>query len=132
MNTKYKIIIPVLTIILLAIIVGGYLMHQKNKEQEAFITKQKPYIELFYTYNYQSIKNFTYTDTKKLPTGTTVISGYVNDNPSLSFEADVPSGMFFESQGTVSKDLRALVKPEYRYQSKKVSTILKEQGKSIP
>lgn len=72
----------------------------KKHEEEAFWAKQKSRIELFYTYNYQGIKNFTYTDTKKLPTGTTVISGYVNDNPSLSFEADVPSEMLFESQRT--------------------------------
>lgn len=132
MNTKYKYIIAVLCIVLVVVITGGWYMHHKKQEEEAFWAKQKSRIELFYHYNYIGINSFTYTKTHKLPTGTYVIEGYVNDNPQLSFNANADPNTNFEGEGGESAELSEMVKPQYAAQTKSVSQILKEKNKSEP
>ncbi|WP_088816487.1 MULTISPECIES: DUF1433 domain-containing protein [Listeria] len=132
MNTKYKSIIAVLSIILVVVIAGGWYMHHKKEEQEAFWTKQKSRIELFYQYNYIGVHSFTYTDMHKLPTGTYVIEGYVNDDPQLNFNASADPNTNFEGEGGESAELSEMVKPEYASQTKSVSQILKEKNKTHP
>ncbi|EUJ58827.1 hypothetical protein MCOL2_07861, partial [Listeria fleischmannii FSL S10-1203] len=99
----------------------------KKHEEEAFWAKQKSRIELFYHYNYIGIHSFIYTKTHKLPTGTYVIEGYVNDNPQLSFNANADLNTNFEGEGGESAELSEMVKPEYAAQTKSVSQILKEK-----
>lgn len=126
MRKEHKIFIVVL---LLAIITGGYFMHQaKIKDQEhAFWGKQKPRIEKFYKYNYKDVHSVDFGKTYILPTKTHVIEGYINGDKSLSFSSSVDPGTDFEAQGTGSAALEEHIKEEYQFQSKTVSQIEKEE-----
>lgn len=129
MEKKHKIIITVIAVLLLAIITGGYFMHQaKIKEQErAFWAVQKPRIEKFYKYNYKDVHSVEFGDTRVLPTKTHVIEGYINGDKSLSFSASVDPDTKFEAQGTDSAALYEHIKDEYQFKSKTVSQIEKEE-----
>lgn len=130
MNTKYKYIITALALILVIILIGGWYMHKKNAADDNFWKSQKTRIELYYTYNFNDIHSFTYTDSKKIPTGAHVLDGYVNNDPQLYFHATVDPGQDFEGQGGESAKLSEMIKPEFETQTKSVSQILKEKNKS--
>ena len=127
---KKSIIIGII-IILLAVIVGNiYVQDQKEKEtkaeEAAFWEKQKPRIELFFRYNFNDVKSFTYTKTGQTPMGI-YIDGYINDNPDYRFSADV-LGVEDQFNGSVSfsKELREDLGKQGT--KKDVDEILEEQG----
>ena len=127
---KKSIIIGII-IILLAVIVGNiYVQDQKEKEtkaeEAAFWEKQKPRIELFFRYNFNDVKSFTYTKTGQTPMGI-YIDGYINDNPGYRFSADV-LGIEDQFNGSVSfsKELREDLGKQGT--KKDVDEILEEQG----
>ena len=127
--TKKNIIICVV-IILLAVIAGGmYMREQKVKdakaEETAFWEKQKPRIELYFRYNYNDVKTFTYTGTGQNPMGIS-IKGYINDNPEYEFSADIIDGKEeFNGTVSVSKELRNDLAKQSTH--KNVDEILEEQ-----
>ena len=130
--SKKSIIIGVL-VILLAVIAGGmYMQNQKvekaEAEEAAFWEKQKPRIELFFRYNFNDVKSFTYTKTGQTPMGI-YIDGYINDNPDYRFSADV-LGVEDQFNGNVSfsKELREDLGKQGT--KKDVDEILEEQGES--
>lgn len=116
--------------ILLVISIGGYYMHQKGQQEDALWDKQKPRIEKFYRHNYQGVENITFGKTYTFPTKTNVIEGYINNDKSLSFTAYVDPGTNFETEGTVSKDLGKLLKPEFQSKVMSVTDIQKEEQAS--
>lgn len=116
--------------ILLVISIGGYYMYQKGQQENALWDKQKPRIEKFYKYNYQRVESITFGKSYTFPNKTNVIEGYINNDKDLSFKAYVDPGTNFESEGTVSKDLSKLLKPEFQSKVMSVTDIQKKEKTS--
>ncbi|MBC1531082.1 DUF1433 domain-containing protein [Listeria booriae] len=105
-------------------------MYQKGQQENALWDKQKPRIEKFYKYNYQRVESITFGKSYTFPNKTNVIEGYINNDKDLSFKAYVDPGTNFESEGTVSKDLSKLLKPEFQSKVMSVTDIQKKEKTS--
>ncbi|ALS02377.1 hypothetical protein ATZ33_13570 [Enterococcus silesiacus] len=91
----------------------------KNKD----IDIQKKRIEEYVRYNYNNIESITFTDSKKVPTGSTYVHGYINEKKNLSFSAWLTPNTF-EGEFTNSPELDQLSKYE---KNKLPNEIEKEQ-----
>ena len=132
MNKKLLVTLLIAITLLAGIGSGVYMAKQKEEKAEAaekaFWEKQKPRIELYFRYNYEGIKSFTYTGTEESPMGIS-IDGYVNDNPKHDFSAFV-SGYESEFNYTVSYSEEFSEAYEVGKESKNVNEILEEQKES--
>ncbi|MBC1923021.1 DUF1433 domain-containing protein [Listeria grayi] len=99
-------------------------MHKEQVKEDEYVSQQKKRIDIFFTGNYKGIKKITYTDSTKNPTGTIVVSGYVNNDPDLSFEAFLTPYEDYEVEGTESPKFSNTFSSD---KGKTVSEILKEQ-----
>ncbi|MBC1920350.1 DUF1433 domain-containing protein [Listeria booriae] len=127
---KKTLVISAISIIL--IIAGGalFMKYQNDKQKEqAFWDEQKPRIELFFKYNFNDITSVTFDDDSQVvnPTGVPHMSGYLNGDKSLWFDASVGNGQQFES-ASYPKEVAAYIKKEYRVSPKKVSEIEAEEN----
>lgn len=78
----------IITMILLIIITGGWLIMNENKKKD-LLTSESPRIEKYLKYNYENIKSVTFTKVVVTPMGVPHIQGYVNNNEDMSFNAGI-------------------------------------------
>jgi len=97
---------------------------KKEKEQQYF-NGQKERIELFMKYNVKGYKTIHFTKIERNPMDGYDISGYINNDKKLSFNASIRSKEEFQFEGDIaySDELDKIL----NINSKSVSEIKKEK-----
>ncbi|MES5895510.1 MULTISPECIES: DUF1433 domain-containing protein [Bacillus cereus group] len=116
----------VITVSIICIIAGGYIMmeyvKQKEKEEQ-YWKEQEARIEKYIHYNVKDVKSISFTKHDVSPMGVPSVEGYINGNPKLWFDASISTTKNFEDKLSRSGELGELIKdPE-----KSVSEIEKEE-----
>jgi Protein of unknown function (DUF1433). len=139
MQTKIKLIIILGLIFVTIFAIGGYswMKHENEvkieNEKKAFIDKQEQRITKYFKYNVTSFKEINFTENKQVPTGDFFIHGYINNNKSLDFSAQISLGSGqknFEADGIYSEKLDKLFRKDEKTVSQ-IEKIEKEQKDKI-
>ncbi|MBM6646102.1 DUF1433 domain-containing protein [Bacillus sp. RIT 809] len=112
---------------IICIITGGYVTMEyvKNKDkEEQFWKEQEARIEKYIHYNIKEVKSITFKERSVTPMGVPHISGYINENKELWFDASISTTKEFERDFGCSGELydNYVKKP-----AKSVSEIEKEE-----
>lgn len=116
----------IITMILLIIITGGWLIMNENKKKD-LLTSESPRIEKYLKYNYENIKSVTFTKVVATPMGVPHIQGYVNNNEDMSFNAGIYEKHFETALDSTGSE--PLTRTDYSFENgfKSVSEIESEE-----
>ena len=118
--------VMILIVSAMVIIAGGYFtmeyLKQKEKE-EKFWSEQEARVEKFIRYNVKDVNSITFKEHSVTPMGVPHISGYINNNKELWFDASISTTENFEEDFGCSGELDELIKKP----DKSVSEIEKEE-----
>ncbi|WP_145455883.1 DUF1433 domain-containing protein, partial [Staphylococcus epidermidis] len=114
--------------IILTLIIGGFcILHENKREQYLHIQKKR--IDLFFKENMNNYQNLDLTKTGKIPMGSYIIEGYINNDKSLYFSATLNKADNYQFEDTIgySKKVGAMYKPP-RSHKKFPSQIIKDKN----
>lgn len=124
---KNKYIIGFTVFLFLISTLGGiyYVKNQEKKqEQDKYFTEQEKRVEIFLKFNTPEFKSIKFTKRDVSPMGIPYIEGYINDDKTLDFSADVePNDHNFEGSLGMSTKLREMMNVDL----KNYSEIIKEE-----
>lgn len=116
-----------LSVIVLFLFLGSILIfmhYQKQKEDNKYFSIQEQRVEKFLKYNTSEFKSIKFTKRDVSPMGTPYIEGYINDDKTLDFSADVePNDHNFEGSLGMSTKLREMMNVDL----KNYSEIIREE-----
>ena len=116
-----------LSVIVLFLILGGiliYMHYRKQQEDNIYFSIQEQRIEKLLKYNTPEFKSIKFTKRDVSPMGIPYIEGYINDDKTLDFSADVePNDHNFEGSLGMSTKLREMMNVDL----KNYSEIIKEE-----
>ncbi|MGY3779252.1 DUF1433 domain-containing protein [Isobaculum melis] len=109
------------------ILIGGVYL-KKEADKKKLLETEGPRIEKYLKHNYENYESITFETVVVSPTGTPHIKGYVNNDPELKFDIGI-SRDHFNAGLNWDDDNKSLTKKEaYKYQSKTVEEIEKEEA----
>ncbi|EJY9231058.1 DUF1433 domain-containing protein [Listeria monocytogenes] len=131
MNKKNIIIFSAITIIILSLLGGYFIVKNQEKEYKSTIfTQQKPRIEAFFDYNYNGVNEITLTSLQENPTGVVHIKGYINGDEDLWIDAALFDSAGVEIVNSAKEVDEKFLKTENEENIKTVSEIQQEKDKN--
>ncbi|EIA7375310.1 DUF1433 domain-containing protein [Listeria monocytogenes] len=129
MNKKNIIIFSAITIIILSLLGGYFIVKNQEKEYKSKIfTQQKPRIKAFFDYNYNGLNEITLTSLQENPTGVVHIKGYLNGDEDLWIDAGLFDSAGVEIVNSAKEVDEQFLKNENEENIKTVSEIQQEEN----
>jgi len=128
-NLNKKMFLILCTLLSILLIIGGVYFkmkyEEKKEKEQQYFNGQKERIELFMKYNVKGYKTIHFTKIERNPMDGYDISGYINNDKKLSFNASIRSKEEFQFEGDIaySDELDKIL----NINSKSVSEIKKEK-----
>src|SRR5699024_2647123 len=85
------------TILFVILLFFGVKTIRTEVYKQKLMREEKPRIEKYLKYNFKNIQKITFTKVVINPTGVPHINGYINNDPSMSFDAGVHDDHFSQA-----------------------------------